>query len=556
MGKLKKNPDGLSVLDTVEGSSEEGRAVFREVCNRLTTQQIGMISGHRVLAGTRRVTRDLLAAAMEQAGIAPEEADSLWTRYFGAPPTTLPEFIRRRAIIAGGVRTYAESLGVSHATICTIMSQQFVTFDVLQKLLERERTLPWKDEDLRTRWRREYESFLMRRYGINLLAARVRMAFDMRPEHSLEHWLTDDQLPPGLGTSKNRIRKLVGILRSGIPESWDCVLPVLTALGCTETEIAEVREAWQNVPSSATTEAATSAPAPETKDESIHDPTSQGAELHKGEGAIPAHVHEEPVGDTTARPSPPAPAHSRRRKSRVSPPGLPATDEALSIMVAPPTIETPEVRLFGDEEAEADTVGSAGESPNVAGIASVWCLGEYLRNFSARGSAGYNTAEAAFAVIAQEVRRRAPLSINDTASALKMLVYSSGRFPDHEGTRAIMDAIEESIGTTHERVPGRELMTLLAAEPRFGAFLLYYSTSHPKSPVTRLLATHCDLTRLVEHPNFDPDEATDSDMDYAAILRPPPRVREPKQKKERARPVFGKRQFTPRRESSRDASGE
>lgn len=574
MGKKKSTPDGLSVHDKTEGGSEEGHAVFAEVCINITIKDKYALAAHRILAGSRRVTRDILVGAMDRAQISPDERERLWERYFGGPPTTIPEFVRRRAIITGGVHAYAEVLRISHETISAIMRQRVVTLDVLALLLSAEaKCLPWQYDEIHIKWRREYEAYLMRRDGVNLLAARIRMVFDMRPAHSLESWMRAEQMPAGLGTSKNRVRKLVGFLRRGSPESWNDIHPILAALGCTEVEIAEVQEAWQQTSSAPSDDSHGSQtldmPTPTNTTSCVPGSGATINETVRVDAPIDEHVFFETIPDAptltgtnrvivAAEPSsvqptrrtarrrdaaafeaaPPKETHSRvakpTRTMKHRPPLLPPQTAVIDEEPVPQIIErieysSPEVRLFGEEDAEAEVL--KGMLPDFGRVASVWLLGEYLRNFSARESVGYDSAHAAFTAIAEEVRRKAPLGINDIASMLKMLVYSFGRSPEHPGTDTLIEAISQSIGTIPESVLGTELMTLLAEEPRFKAFLIYYRDTHPTSRVTQFLGTICSLSDLAEDPAFDPDAATDSDRDYASILRPPPEVRTPKVRK-------------------------
>ncbi len=63
--KTQPNREGLEARGQAEAKSPQAHAVFAEVCARLSTKQIGDIAGHRILNGSRPVTRDILVKAMK-----------------------------------------------------------------------------------------------------------------------------------------------------------------------------------------------------------------------------------------------------------------------------------------------------------------------------------------------------------------------------------------------------------------------------------------------------------------------------------------------------------
>lgn len=199
-------------------------------------------------------------------------------------------------------------------------------------------------------------------------------------------------------------------------------------------------------------------------------------------------------------------------------------------------LEDPETKLFGaprepSAEEELDDDEDERALPDFTKYNSVWLLAEFMENFIARESAGYGSSEEAFLTIATEVHTRAPLGINDTASAMKMLMYCIGRAPESEAAKYLIDAIEQSIGSEGD-VPVKSLMALLTAERRFRMFLLYYRDQHPDSNVTKLMGSITDLESLEKPEKFDPHAMTDKDKDYHEKLRPTPKqVKTDKEKK-------------------------
>lgn len=185
--------------------------------------------------------------------------------------------------------------------------------------------------------------------------------------------------------------------------------------------------------------------------------------------------------------------------------------------------EDPETLLFGPpREALTDDDDTYEEAiPDFSRYNSVWQLAEFLENFSGREVVGYNNAEEAAHLVAVNIASRAPFSINDTASAMKVLIYCFGRYPDSASTKLLTAAVEKSIGA-ESNVPTAKLLQLLTAEPRFRMFLIYYRDQHPESPITKLFSPFTDLAALEAPEDFDRYAQTDVDRSYQEILYPPP----------------------------------
>jgi hypothetical protein len=596
MGKPKSNPDGLSAHVREEGSSDASRTAFLEVVNRLTPEQRKNVD-QRVLDGRRKVSAFVFDAALTAAAIDSDQRELLWEQFFSGPPDTIAEYVRRRTILGGGIRPYAETVGFSHETICNILRTRNVEFPVLQSLLKKADHLPWDKDTILVKWRREYETHLMRKYEINIFAARIRMAFSMRPDALLEKWTRPENvLPPSLSQlSKNAVKQLVKKLRSGERIEWESVQAVLDGLGCPPLEIEEIKEAWQNIQDApeatgdlppiiigSETEIAPIVAQPEgvahvemrsatravldeslpvvtgtsphadispaTVAASIDTPRTLDVNAHVGtEKATPAPAPRKRLKRTAKEPKkgPVVDAEAQVRQvasesdvqvETTREPSGPRRDESItpSGQANIFTVSEQTFRLFDDNGDDGAEEEMPSEHPDFSEFTSVWHLGEYLRNFFARGSAGYGKADAAFLSIAEEVNRRAQnglLGINDAANVLKMLAYSYGRFPEHEGTQALMAALTQIIQQPPEEIAMSTLMSLMLKEPRFRAFLIYYRDVHPDSEVTCLFQSLCRLSDLTEEESFDPDTVTEEDTDYLTVLRPPPRRRTVKKEK-------------------------
>lgn len=221
----------------------------------------------------------------------------------------------------------------------------------------------------------------------------------------------------------------------------------------------------------------------------------------------PSEIEQQPVDEEV--PDPPAP----------DTPTEPSLPEYVPLVLDERT-------LFGEEDLSED---DEEQLMNFSGAPSVWTIAEYARNFLCTESAGYGpNQEEEFLELAAEVNVRAPLSINDTASALKMLLYSYGRHSDHPATSLLLDAIGKSF--LQEEFPVAELLTLLIKEPRFSAFLIYYRDNLPESAITDVLSQFLHLPGVDVPSDFDPNVITDRDEDYEDMIRPRP-------PEERPRPV-------------------
>jgi len=185
-------------------------------------------------------------------------------------------------------------------------------------------------------------------------------------------------------------------------------------------------------------------------------------------------------------------------------------------------IEDPETLLFGPPREDLVDDDYEETIPDFSRYSSVWQLGEFLENFSGRDVVGYNNAEKEADLVAVNIASRAPFSINDTASAMKVLSYCFGRYPDSASTILLTAAIEKSIGAEGD-VPAEELMQLLSEEPRFRMFLIYYRDQHAESVIAKLLGSLTQLSVLEAPEDFDRYACTDVDRDYHEILRPAPK---------------------------------
>lgn len=628
MGAGKKNPAGFSLVahDEVEGKSEEGRALFRELCDEARqkgkTKELNEIHVGRVLDGQRRVTRDLLLKVMDISEVPNEQRAALWERYFGGAPTSIAEVVRRRIILAGSIRDYGKIVDLSHPSLCNILDNRAATAESLFKILTKDGTagFPWKGEELTTKWRHEHEEYHMRKFSSNLLAARVETLFEMRQNASRIEWVERGNKPKSLeNMSKNKIRILLSALRHGEPTDWESVDRVLFGMNNTLIERVEVAHAWLM---------ATKNPPPprvrrETKEPSDDDgddkdrkrgpklanePIPQNEvpypvelanrsslliiqklldELRQDEtqaslvmevsttldevkaiqpkrvkkekqntaqkprekrAAAPVKKQNAPRNEVTAE-TEAEELVSDVIDEEVAEDGVTdeVSDEPEEITeevtedveenieedTAPEEypLEDPETMLFGQQkEAVIRDEDDEEALPDFARYTSVWQLGEFLENFSGREAIGYATTEEAATIIATEIAKRTPFSINDTVNAMKVLAYCFGRFPDSEATMQLTNAIEHSVGTEGSTL-GKKIMALLVAERRFSMFLTYYRDQHPDSAVTKLFASLTDLSAVQPHPEFDRFEQTDRDKSYDERINPKPKAKVDEKKK-------------------------
>ena len=227
-------------------------------------------------------------------------------------------------------------------------------------------------------------------------------------------------------------------------------------------------------------------------------PAASNAE-HPEPDTAPTETEHEPVDEEV--PDPPAP-------DTPTEPSLPAH--------VPLVLD--ERTLFGEEDLSED---DDERLMSFSQSRSVWTIAEYARNFLCTESAGYGpNQEEEFTELAAEVNVRAPLGINDTANALKMLLYSYGRHSDHPATAMLLDAVGKSF--LQEEFPVAELLTLLIKEPRFSAFLIYYRDNMPESAITDVLSQFLHLPGVEVPSDFDPNVITDRDEDYEDVIRPRP----------------------------------
>lgn len=179
------------------------------------------------------------------------------------------------------------------------------------------------------------------------------------------------------------------------------------------------------------------------------------------------------------------------------------------------------------DEPDEDDDDVPEQLPDFSTVNSVWLLGEYAEHFFCEGSAGYGpNDDEAFTSIAGQIGSRAPLGINDMASALKLLVYSYGRHPDHPATGLLYDAIGRTL--LESGFPTPELLTLLLSEPRFRQALIAYRDEAPESAVTDFFSQLAYLPGLERPVDYDPNVITDFDIDYENVIRPRPPEEKPK----------------------------
>ncbi len=633
MGAGKKDPAGFSLVahDEMEGKSEEGRALFKELCDdarkKGKTKELNEIHVGRVLDGQRRVTRDLLQKVMDITEVPNEQRAALWERYFGGAPDSIAQVVRRRVILAGSIRDYGKKVDLSHPSICWILENRATTAESLFKILTHGEApaFPWKGQELMQKWRHEHEAYHMRKFDSNLLAARIETLFHMRPTASRIEWVERGNMPESLkGMSKNKIRILLSALRHGEPTSWESVDRVLFGMDCTLQERVEVAHAWlmakKNPPPPRTkreTSESTNTDdepkrhgGPKLADQPIPQklipyPTeladqpefdiirklldelrsadTDGGTLVADVSAVLEEVEAVQVTPKPAAPEPTTPPKERLRRERKPREKRAATtakkqkisvdeveaEEELSNVIDDETVEetvdeevsdeveetTEEVaddfaevteeetapEEYPLEDAETMLFGPQKEAvirdeddeeilPDFARYTSVWQLGEFLENFSGRETLGYATTEEAATIIAAEIAKRAPFSINDTVNAMKVLAYCFGRFPDSEATAQLTDAITRSVGVDGG-VPGKKIMALLVVERRFSMFLTYYRDQHPDSAVTKLFAELTDLSVVEPHPEFDRFAQTDHDKSYDEKINPKPKPKIDEKKK-------------------------
>ena len=238
----------LAAHDKAEGNSPAGRAVFREICAKLTTAQIGEMAAHRVLNESRRVTRDLMVRAMDMAAIPEPEREALWERYFGGPPTELAEIVRRNIIRHGNLREYGESVGLSHTTLGMILKERKMTNATLQALLKNDVSLGQHAEQLTEQWKADNEAVLMKTSGLNVLGARVETLFALRPNATRMQWVEKNNPPASLRhLSQNARRFLMSDIRHGRPMEWKDVDLILFGMNCTIAERLSVAQAWMRM---------------------------------------------------------------------------------------------------------------------------------------------------------------------------------------------------------------------------------------------------------------------------------------------------------------------
>jgi hypothetical protein len=239
----------LHAHDKVEGSSEAGRAVFAEICDRLSGKVKHKLHLHRILKGDagsekRRVTRDVMVKAMEAAGIENGEREKLWERYFGGPPQSIAEHVRRRIIRTGGIDEYAEFSGVNRQTLWLILEERALTHATLERLLSTD-IIPWEQDDLEAQWRRERTEYLMRTRSLNELGALVEAIFETRPQATRVQWVDLDNPPASLKEfSQNQRRIMMSALRHGRITTWEEADRILFGMECTLRERVEVADAW------------------------------------------------------------------------------------------------------------------------------------------------------------------------------------------------------------------------------------------------------------------------------------------------------------------------
>lgn len=239
----------LHAHDKVEGRSDEGRQVFREICEKLSKKQIGKLHLHRILkadAGTekRRVTREVLVKAMDAANIENGEREALWERYFGGPPTSISEHIRRRIIRIGGMQEYADFSRINKQTLVLVLNERLITHETLQRLLSTDH-VPWEPDEVHARWRTERTEYLMRTRDLNELAARTETLFETRPFATRTEWVERNNPPASLAEfSANRRRQMLSALRHGQPTTWEEADRILFGMKCSLRERVEVAEAW------------------------------------------------------------------------------------------------------------------------------------------------------------------------------------------------------------------------------------------------------------------------------------------------------------------------
>ncbi len=204
-------------------------------------------------------------------------------------------------------------------------------------------------------------------------------------------------------------------------------------------------------------------------------------------------------------------------------------------------VEEEEVDATEDDvdEEEVDATEDEEEPlPDFTNVVDVWQVAEYLGNFWAEESAGYGHDEKGHRAIAEEIARRAPLQLNDLATAIKVLAYC---FADDsvEGHAVLADAVRGSIEglRTSNAEALSKMAACLAEEPRLKHYLINLRDADGVTPV--ILASVIDLQSLEKTDVVDVHDLMEQPRDFEDEFLPKAPVAapavNPKKKKTRTR---------------------